>query len=285
MNKYDKGDSVTGIDRIRQIFQENTTGLRCMTHAVGGWPDMETSEAILCAMIDAGADILEIQLPFSDPAADGSMIVAANHQALANGATTKKILAMIGRVRRHADTRAGGGVTSILVMSYLNPVLAYGEHAFVQDASEVGVDGFIIPDCPPDEKDMLPEISSAAGLAFVPLIAPDTDDARMEMICRRFISPLVYAVLRYGVTGRKSVIDAGTKKYLERIQRVTGRALAAGFGIRERDQVEALQGVVDCFVAGSVFISTVTDAIASGKSPAEAVQKHIVALQGQDQNG
>jgi tryptophan synthase alpha chain len=108
-------------------------------------------------------------------------------------------------------------------------------------------------------------LAHAAGLAFVPLIAPATDDARIAMICQRFVSPFVYAVLRYGVTGRATAIDRETRDYLERVKLATGRAVAAGFGIREGAQVEALRGLADCVVAGSVFIKSVKDAVETGQ--------------------
>jgi len=229
---------MTGRERIGKIFAQRGARTLLMTHAIGGWPDEATSEAIVRTMLAEGADLVEIQVPFSEPAADGPAIVAASHEALAGGMTTARTLALIGRLRR------GAGAKALLVMTYLNPVLAYGEEAFVRDAVTAGVDGLIVPDCPLDEISPLPELAAAAGLAFVPLVAPATSDRRIAEICARFVSPFVYAVLRLGVTGRATGIDAATRAYLERVARAAGRGVAAGFGIRERGQIEALAGAV-----------------------------------------
>ncbi len=269
---------MNGMQKIQMLFEQNKGRPLLMTHAVGGWPDLDTSESVLSAMLESGADMIEVQIPFSEPAADGPLIVSANHEALAGGVTTRKVLEMIGRVCEKRSLAGSGRLTSVLVMSYLNPILAYGEKAFVSDARSFGVDGLIVPDCAPDEISLLPEIAAEVGLAFVPLIAPDTESSRIEQICNRFCSPFVYAVLRYGVTGKSTSIDSLTEAYLSRVRSASGCAVAAGFGIRERRQVEALGCSVDCVVAGSVFIEAMNEAASRGSGMTDAVRGMVAEL-------
>ena len=158
---------MTGIDRIRRAF-EARVDMKIMAHAVCGYPSMEASARIFGEMVAAGADIVEAQLPFSDPSADGGSIVEANHAALRAGSRTEDCLALLESLR-------AGTAAPILVMSYLNPILAYGVDAMVERAARSGLDGFIVPDYPDDEPELgLAEKCAAAGLALVPLIAPTT---------------------------------------------------------------------------------------------------------------
>ncbi len=158
---------MTGVERITRAFTA-THSPKLMTHAVCGYPDMESSGSILLAAARAGADLLEAQLPFSDPSADGSLIVAANHEALRAGATTEGALRMLERLRPQTEA-------PILVMSYVNPLLAFGVDRLLAAMRDAGLDGLIVPDYPDDEPELdLARRCEAAGLALVPLIAPTT---------------------------------------------------------------------------------------------------------------
>ena len=235
-----------------------------MTHVVGGYPDIETCESLVLLMAQKGVDMVEIQLPFSDPLADGPVIVQANHQALQAGIKTETVMEMIARLRSKVKI-------PLLIMSYINPLYAYGIEKFVQKALSVGVDGFIIPDCPPEEPELgLPLLCKENNLAFVPLIAPSTGRERMKYLARESLSPFVYAVLRLGVTGKKTQLDEETVAYLRTIKEVTGRYIAAGFGIRDKAQLQALTGHVECGVVGSALLRVIEKAKPEGSDPLQA---------------
>lgn len=257
-----------GIDRIKVQFDKSDK-LKLMTHVVGGYPDMETCEEIIVKMAEKGVDIVEVQLPFSDPPADGPVIVAANHDALSRGVTTKEVLEMISRVRKKVDI-------PLLIMSYINPLYKYGVEEIIKKALEIGVDGFIIPDLPPEEPELnIPKLCKENGLALVPLIAPSTTDERMKKLTADSDSPFVYAVLRLGVTGRKTELDSEAIDYLKRIKENTGRLIAGGFGIRDKEQLNALNGYAECGIIGSALLNSVNNAISQGDKPIEKVEAFL----------
>lgn len=243
----DAPSGVTGIERLRAAF-EAREGVKLMTHTVVGYPDMAMSRRILAAMAASGADFIEAQLPFSDPIADGPSIVEANHVALRAGSRTGACLELLARLREESPV-------PILVMSYLNPLLAQGIDTIVHRIADAGIDGLIVPDWPDDEPELaLGEKCAAAGLALVPLIAPSTDLERAARLAAASSSPFVYAVTRLGVTGRRTQLDESALQRLSGLRSRTGRYVAAGFGIRERSQVEALAGFADCAIVGSALI-------------------------------
>lgn len=245
--------------------------LAIMGHAVCGWPDLETSRRIFLSMAEAGVDIIEAQIPFSEPSADGPLIVEANHAALrAFGSSsgpdrTRLCLELLGDVRRKTGK-------PVLLMSYVNPILIHGTEAFVRDAANVGLDGLIVPDYPDDEPELdLDRLSSNHGLARLPLIAPTTSLDRAASLCAASASPLLYAVLRMGVTGRRTELDSAAVARLADLRSRTGKKIAAGFGLRDRAQLDALRGNADCAVLGSVLLASAKTAIEAGGDPARAV--------------
>ena len=262
---------MTGIARIERAF-EARAGISIMAHAVCGYPDMALSARILEALAASGADFIEAQLPFSDPSADGKAIVDANSAALKAGSTTEACL-------RELEGLRGKTAVPILVMSYLNPLLAYGIDRLVERMVRSGLDGLIVPDYPDDEPELeLAEKCAAAGLALVPLIAPTTSVERAESLAASSASPLLYIVLRLGVTGRKTELDAGTTERLAALKTATGKRLAAGFGIREKAQVQALEGSADCAILGSALVDAARKAIEAKRDPAEAVGSLLRSL-------
>lgn len=262
-----------GIERIEGVFS-GAPGLRLMTHAVAGYPDLDGSRAIMAAMAAGGASIIEAQLPFSEPSADGPLIIEANHAALRGGATTRASLAMLAELRRSI-------ATPILAMSYLNPIFAYGVEAFVAALVEAGIDGAVVPDLPDDEPDPpLGRLFAEAGLALVPLVAPSTSIERARDLAQASASPLVYVVLRLGVTGRRTEIDVAARARLAALGEATGKRVAAGFGIRERSQIEGLRGSADCAVVGSAILATIKRAVEEGRDPAGAAEALVRTLVG-----
>jgi tryptophan synthase alpha chain len=264
---------MTGIERLTRAFAKDE-GIKLMAHAVCGFPDGRTSRRILDAMVEAGADIIEAQLPFSDPSADGASIVEANYAALRAGSRTETCLASLEGLRRMSET-------PILIMSYLNPLLAFGIEALVEREAKSGLDGFIVPDYPDDEPELgFAEKCAQAGLALVPLIAPTTSMKRAEELAATTSSPFLYIVLRLGVTGRKTELDEASLERLTALRAATGKYIAAGFGIRERAQVQALSGAADCAIVGSALIDAARRAAEEGRDPAQAVGALVRQLRG-----
>jgi tryptophan synthase alpha chain len=262
-----------GMRRITRTF-ESSEGMKLMTHAVCGYPDMEASAQILEAMAASGADFIEAQLPFSEPSADGKAIVDANSAALRSGSSTEACL-------RALEVLRGKTEAPILVMSYLNPLLAYGIDALVERMRGSALDGLIVPDYPDDEPELeLAEKCSAQGLALVPLIAPTTSLERARGLAEASESPFLYVVLRLGVTGRKTEVDAQAIERMAELKRATGKYLAAGFGLRERSQLDALRGKVDCAIVGSALVDAARRAIEEGHDPAQAVGNLVRQLRG-----
>jgi len=262
---------MSGIDRITRCFKASAN-IKIMAHAVCGYPDMASSGRILETMASSGADLIEAQLPFSDPSADGPSIVAANHGALRAGSSTAACLAALAGLRGKTEA-------PILVMSYLNPLLAYGIERLLALARDTGIDGFIIPDYPDDEDELdLAQKCEAAGLALVPLVAPSTSLERAGGLAASRASPFLYVVLRLGVTGRKTILDQASLERLAALRKTSGKYVAAGFGLRERGQVAALQGFADCAIVGSALVDAAREAFTAGGEPAEAVGRILRSL-------
>lgn len=252
---------MNGVEKIQNILSSEKK-IKLMTHVVGGFPSLKESERIVLAMCASGADLVEIQIPFSDPTADGPVIMSANTDALETGVTTREVIEMAGRIAKEVDS-------AILLMSYLNPLNAYGFERLVKDIEVSGIAGFIVPDLPVENNPELVTLCNKAKLAFVPLIAPTTDYARMKAIADATHSPFVYAVMRLGVTGKETMIDDSAKTYIKTVRKNTGKFVAAGFGIKSRDQIDSLYGVADCAIVGSALTACVREALEKGDDPAE----------------
>ena len=228
-------------------------------------PDLATSSAILHGMPGAGADLIEIGMPFTDPMADGPTIQAAGLRGLKAGATLARTLEMV-RVFREADQD-----TPIVLMGYLNPIDSYGPAAFCAAAASAGVDGLIIVDLPTEEADLLVPHATQHGLDFIRLIAPTTDDRRLPHVLQGS-SGFVYYVSITGITGTASATMASLEAAMPRIRAVTDLPIAIGFGIRSPQQAAEATRVADGAVVASALIETLAKSLIDGKPGPDTVR-------------
>jgi tryptophan synthase alpha chain len=212
-------------------------------------PDAATSMAILQGMPGAGADLIEIGIPFTDPMADGPTIQAAGRRALKAGATLSRTLAMVQEFRQEDDT------TPVVLMGYLNPILAYGTERFCLDAACAGVDGLIVVDLPTEEAALLAAPAAANGLDIIRLVAPTTDDARLPIVLQG-CSGFVYYVSITGVTGTRTASAEELGAAIPRLRAVTDLPIAIGFGVRTPAQAAGAVRVADGAVVASALIDT-----------------------------
>ncbi len=245
-----------------------------ITFVMAGDPDGDSFEAILAALPGAGADLIEIGMPFTDPMADGPAIQAGGLRALAGGQTMVKTLAQVDRFR------ARDQATPIILMGYYNPIYAYGVERFLADAKGAGVDGLIIVDLPPEEDDELCLPAIAADLAFVRLATPTTDDRRLPTVLTN-TGGFVYYVSITGITGAASPQAADVAAAVGRLKRHTDLPVAVGFGIRTAEQAAAIAATADAAVVGSAVVSLIAEAAADGlrgKVLAERIAGFIATL-------
>ena len=237
-----------------------------VTFLTAGDPDADTSLAILKALPQAGADVIELGMPFTDPMADGPAIQASSQRALKAGQTLKKTLAMVRAFRKSDDT------TPIVLMGYYNPIYVYGVDKFLVDAKSAGVDGLIVVDLPPEEDDELCLPALKAGLNFIRLATPTTDDKRLPAVLAN-TSGFVYYVSITGITGTAAP-DAGTVVgAVARIKRHTGLPVAVGFGVRTAAHARVLAKGADGVVVGSALIDVLKASLdRNGKATRKTVK-------------
>ncbi|HVI67051.1 MAG TPA: tryptophan synthase subunit alpha [Bradyrhizobium sp.] len=236
----------TRIDaRFAQLKKERRSAF--VTFLMAGDPDPVTSLAILKAMPSAGADVIEIGMPFTDPMADGPSIQAAGLRALKAGMTLKKTLQMVRDFRRDDDT------TPLVLMGYYNPIYIYGVDRFLADAKSAGVDGLIIVDLPPEEDTELCLPALKAGLNFIRLATPTTDDKRLPAVLAN-TSGFVYYVSITGITGAAAANAKAVADAVARIKRHTSLPVCAGFGIRTPEAAQAIAERADGAVVGTALV-------------------------------
>jgi tryptophan synthase alpha chain len=221
-----------------------------VTFITSGDPDPETSLALLQGLPKAGADIIELGMPFTDPMADGPAIQAAGLRALKGGETLARTLASVRRFR------AGDADTPLVLMGYYNPVYQYGVERFAADAKAAGVDGLIIVDLPPEEAPELADPARAAGLDLIRLTAPTSDDARLPVILQGS-SGFIYHVSVTGITGTRSAAVGDINQAVTRIRRHTKLPVAVGFGIKTPEQAADVARLADAAVVGSALVATI----------------------------
>jgi tryptophan synthase alpha chain len=212
-----------------------------------GDPTPDKSLELVQTLVAAGADLLELGVPFSDPLADGPTIQAATQRALANGVTTAACIAMV------ADLRAGGVDTPALLMGYVNPILAYGLQRFVADSAAAGVDGFIVPDLPPEEAGELEAACRQHNLALVYLLAPTSPPERIALVAEKS-QGFIYLVSLTGVTGARDALPPGLAGFVARVRAAARKPLAVGFGIGSGEQARAVAQLADGVIVGSALV-------------------------------
>nr|WP_194300834.1 tryptophan synthase subunit alpha [Acetobacter oeni] len=235
-------------------------------------PDFETSLALLRAMPEAGADLIEIGMPFSDPSADGPIIQLAARRGLKAGATLPRLFEMVRAFRKHDNE------TPVILMGYLNPVEAYGMLRFCEDASHAGIDGLIIVDMPPEEAGTMLACAAENGLDIIRLVAPTTDDKRLKLVLSH-ASGFVYYVSITGITGTRSASDADLEAALPRLRKATDLPVAIGFGIRTPEQAAAASRIADGAVVASALLSTLAGTLdAKDRATADTLPKVLKQL-------
>ncbi len=217
-------------------------------------PDPATSTAILRGMPDAGADLIEIGMPFTDPMADGPTVQAGGLRGLKAGATLARTLAMV------EDFRTADQETPLILMGYLNPIASYGPERFCRAAAAAGVDGLIVVDLPTEEADMLAPHAAANGIDIIRLVAPTTDEKRLPLVLEGS-SGFVYYVSITGITGTSSATAESLAAALPRIRRATDLPVAIGFGVRTPSQAAEAVRVADAAVVGSALMDTLASSL------------------------
>jgi tryptophan synthase alpha chain len=237
-----------------------------MTFVMAGDPDYETSLAILKALPQAGADLIELGMPFTDPMADGPAIQAAELRALAAGQNMKRTLALVREFRRSDEA------TPVVLMGYYNPIYVYGVERFLADAKSAGVDGLIVVDLPPEEDEELCLPALKAGFNFIRLATPTTDDKRLPAVLAN-TSGFVYYVSITGITGSAAPDSAKVAAAVKRIKQHTKLPVCVGFGVRAAEQARAIAAAADGVVVGSALVEAIRKGLgADGKATAATVR-------------
>ena len=242
-----------------------------VTYIMAGDPDYATGLEILKGLPAAGADVIEVGFPFSDPMAEGPPIQRAALRALDNGMTLSKTLAMI------AEFRQGDQTTPIILMGYANPLINRGFETFARDAGQAGVDGLIVVDIPPEEADPLADALDAEQLSLLLLSTPTSDDARLKVILRR-TSGFAYYVSVAGVTGVKEADADIVAPHVDRVRAAGGLPVAVGFGIKTPERAAAIARVADGVVVGSALVEEIATGLAMNESVTDRVLSKVESL-------
>jgi len=249
--------------RFAALREEGRAGL--VIYLTAGDPDPDTSLALFQGLASAGADLVEIGMPFSDPMADGPAVQAAGQRALKRGTTLRSTLDMVKTLRQQDQE------TPYVLMGYYNPIYRYGAEAFARDAVEAGVDGAIVVDLPPEEDEELAAPARRAGLDIVRLATPTSDEARLPAIVGH-ASGFLYYVAITGITGTRSADAASVDAAVARLRRFTQLPIAVGFGIKNAAQAAAVAKAADAAVVGSVLV----DRLAQNLDPDDHAKPGLV---------
>ncbi|MBI1885242.1 MAG: tryptophan synthase subunit alpha [Chloroflexi bacterium] len=245
---------------------QGQTGL--IAFLTAGYPDVEATLRLVPALLEGGAHIIELGVPFSDPLADGATIQRASFHALRQGVTPRVCLQTVERLR------AQGVTAPLVLMGYYNPILAHGTAAFVRDAAAAGADGLIVVDLPPEESDELWEACRGHGLDLIYLLAPTSTDERIALVAGR-ASGFIYCVSLTGVTGARDELPSGLKEFVGKVRSHSLLPVAVGFGISKHKHFRAVGDFADAAVIGSAIIDTIDR---SGPQEREAKVREYVEV-------
>ena len=243
-----------GIDRIKQKFsqikKEGRTGL--ILFLTVGYPDIQTTRELIPALVEAGADAIELGVPFSDPLADGATIQASSFHALRQGTSIRDCLKTVEDLRQEVPE------TPLILMGYYNPIFQFGLTDFCNTAHSVGVDGLIVPDLPIEEAEPLHDQCRPKGIHLVPLLAPTSTEDRIKTICA-IASGFIYCLTVTGVTGTRDSLPTDMDQLVNRVRRHTDLPIGVGFGISTREHLEAVGRIADAAIVGSALIRAIQD--------------------------
>ncbi len=256
------------MSRIDAAFRELRSQGRCglVTYVTAGDPDLERSRELLVRIAHAGADVLEVGVPFSDPLADGPVIQRATERAIAAGSTLVKVLGMVSDVRSLVNA-------PIVLFTYANPILRMGLDEFVSRAKQAGVDGVLALDVPPEESEEFREALSRARIDTIFLLSPTTSAERIRRAAA-LGTGFLYGISRLGVTGMRDDVADSARELSERVRRETGMPLALGFGLSRPEHVRAVAEFADAAVVGSALVNVIAE---HGQSPTlfDEVERYV----------
>jgi tryptophan synthase alpha chain len=253
------------VTKISEAFGKGWAAL--MPYFTIGYPDYETSLDVIEACVAAGADLMELGVPFSDPLADGPTIQHSTQVALENSVTVKRCLEAV------AELRAREVGIPLILMGYINPVLAYGLERFVIEAAQAGASGFIIPDLPPEEAGELQSLCQQYGLDLVFLLPPNSSDERIRFVTEQS-NGFVYLVSVLGITGERKALPVELAEFVARVCAKTEKPLAVGFGISTPEQAVAVGQIADGVIVGSALIK----AVGQADDPVAAAREFVQSL-------
>lgn len=261
---------LNGLEAIAAVFTRAKAQNRAafLPYFPIGYPNYEASLAAIVAMAESGVDGFEIGIPFSDPLADGPVVQAATQVALENGMTVRKCLAAV------RELRARGVTQPMLLMGYLNPLLAYGADAFVRDAKAAGADGFIIPDLPPEEAHLFADACAREGMALVFFLAPTSSSERIRLVNEK-ASGFIYVVSLTGVTGVRAHLPPDVADFIARLRAQADKPLVMGFGISTPEQARTMNGLVDGFIVGSALVRAGKDGVGAVRDLATSLRNAL----------
>ncbi|MEJ2695334.1 MAG: tryptophan synthase subunit alpha [Candidatus Sulfobium sp.] len=241
------------MSRIGRTFKKikGGNGKAFIPYIMAGDPDLKRTRQLVKMLAECGADIIELGVPFSDPLADGPTIQKAAQRALHGGITLNGVIGFVAELRRDTEI-------PIILMTYYNPVLRYGEERFVRDASAAGVDGMIVPDLPPDEAGVLRKSARKAGFDTIFLLAPTSTEERIRTVARASTG-FIYYVSITGITGSKLSMDIAIESHISRIRQESGTPVAVGFGISTPEEASAVSKFADGVIIGSAIVKRAGD--------------------------
>lgn len=245
----------SSIDRLKAAFARTAGRTALIPYITAGDPSVQATPMLMHALVRAGADVIELGVPFSDPMADGPVIQRAAERAIARGVGLRQVLAMVD------EFRLNDGTTPVVLMGYANPIERMGHSVFVDAARQAGVDGVLVVDYPPEEATAFTAALNVAGIAPIFLLAPTSTQARIKMVAE-IARGYVYYVALKGVTGAAHIDTDAVKERLAQIRRYVSLPVGVGFGIRDAASAKRLAGVADAVVIGSKLIETIEAAVA-----------------------